>query len=153
MLETVERSKIRDVVASQLKSYIVDENLKPGDRLPTETELATRFGVNRLSLREATKGLEFLGIVEAKPGRGLIVGRMDMQRVTEHLGFHPALHDVSPGELIDTRIVIETGVLPHVARRMSRTARSTGSSTASTKSCGRRSCSAGSRSTFCFIAS
>jgi len=118
MLETVERSKIRDVVASQLKSYIVDENLKPGDRLPTETELATRFGVNRLSLREATKGLEFLGIVEAKPGRGLIVGRMDMQRVTEHLGFHPALHDVSPGELIDTRVVIETGVLPHVARRM-----------------------------------
>jgi DNA-binding GntR family transcriptional regulator len=47
-----------------------------------------------------------------------MVGRIDMQRVTEHLGFHPALHDVSPGELIDTRIVIETGVLPFVARRM-----------------------------------
>lgn len=118
MLKTVERSKIRDVVAGRLKDLIAEGNLQPGDRLPTETELATRFGVNRLSLREATKALEFLGIVEAKPGRGLTVGRIDMQRVTDHLGFHPALHDVAPGELIDARIVIETGALPFAARRM-----------------------------------
>jgi len=86
--------------------------------LPTETELAAQFGVNRLSLREATKALEFLGIVEATPGRGLTVGQMNMDRVTEHLGFHPALHDVSPTELIDSRIVLEVGVLPFVAERM-----------------------------------
>lgn len=120
MLQTVERSKIRDVVATRLKSYITDENLKPGDRLPTENELATQFGVSRLSLREATKSLEFLGIVEAKPGRGLTVGRVNMERVTEYLGFHPALHDVSPDELIDTRVVVETGVLPRVAELMKR---------------------------------
>lgn len=41
-----------------------------------------------------------------------------MERVTEYLGFHPALHSVAPEELIDTRVLIETGVLPHVARRM-----------------------------------
>ncbi|REK06849.1 MAG: FadR family transcriptional regulator [Planctomycetota bacterium] len=118
MLKAVKRPKIRDVVALRLKNYIAQEFLQPGDRLPTETELADRFGVNRLSLREATKALEFLGIVDAKPGRGLTVGRIDMQRIVEHLGFHPALHDVEPGELIDTRTVIETGVLPFVARRM-----------------------------------
>ncbi|MGD9722702.1 MAG: FadR/GntR family transcriptional regulator [Pirellulales bacterium] len=122
MLQTLGRAKIRDVVATRLKSYIVDAGLKPGDRLPTETELAAQFGVNRLSLREATKALEFLGIVEARPGRGLTVGRMDMQRVTEHLSFHPALHDISPAELIDTRVVIEVGVLPIVAQRMRRDA-------------------------------
>ena len=118
MLKTVGRAKIRDVVAAQLKTFIAAENLQPGDRLPTETELATRFGVNRLSLREATKALEFLGIFEARPGRGLTVGSINMQRVTDHLGFHPALHDVAPGELIDARVVIETGVLPFAARRM-----------------------------------
>lgn len=118
MLEALERPKIRDVVARRLKSYIADENLQTGDRLPTESELATKFGVSRLTLREATKALEFLGIVEAKPGRGLTVGRVNMERVTEYLGFHPALHGVSPGVLIDTRIVIETGVLPQVAARM-----------------------------------
>ena len=118
MVSTNERAKLRDIVADRLKALICKEKLRPGDRLPTETELAERFGVSRLSLREATKSLEFLGIVEAKPGRGLTVGAMDLDRVTSHLSFHPALRDADPQVLIDTRIVIELGVLSHVARRM-----------------------------------
>jgi GntR family transcriptional repressor for pyruvate dehydrogenase complex len=118
MSSTIERSKLREVVAERLKALIVEGNLQSGDRLPTEAELAAKFGISRLSLREATKSLEFLGIVEARPGRGLTVGHVNMARVTEYLGFHPALHDVSPEELIETRILIETGVLPHVSRRM-----------------------------------
>jgi DNA-binding FadR family transcriptional regulator len=122
MFDATGRPKLREMVATRLKSYISEGNLKPGDRLPTEAELASRFGVSRLSLREATKSLEFLGIVESKPGRGLTVGRVNMERVTEYLGFHPALHDLPPLVLIDTRTVIETGVLPHVAVRMAQDA-------------------------------
>lgn len=118
MLETLPRRKIRDQVAERLKALIVAERLRPGDRLPTESALAERFGVSRLSLREATKALEFLGIVESKTGVGLTVGHFDLRRMTEHLGFHPALHSASPRQLIDTRVVVETGVLPHVAQRM-----------------------------------
>ena len=118
VVDTIGRPTIRDVVARRLKAFIADGNMKPGDRLPTEAQLAERFGVSRLSLREATKSLEFLGIVEAKPGRGLTVGRVNMDRVTEYLGFHPALHDVAPSVLIDTRVVVETGVLARVAARM-----------------------------------
>lgn len=118
MIESIERTRLSDVVADRLKQYIVDEGLRPGDRLPTEGQLAASFGVSRLSLREATKSLGFLGILDAKPGRGLTVGRVNMDRVTNCLGFHPDLLDADPFALIDTRIVIETGVLPHVARRM-----------------------------------
>jgi DNA-binding FadR family transcriptional regulator len=118
MLKTLPRRKIRDEIAARLKSYIISESLMPGDRLPTETELAEKFGVSRLSLREATKALEFLGIVESKTGVGLSVGQLDMQRVTDHLGFHPALHRASPMQLIDTRIVVEVGALPYTAQRI-----------------------------------
>jgi DNA-binding FadR family transcriptional regulator len=118
MLQSVERPKMRDVIANRLKQYIAEGNLKPGDRLPTETELASSFGVSRLSLREATKSLEYLGILEARPGRGLTVGSVNLDRVTELLGFHPLLNRTSPEELIDTRIIIEVGVLPQLARRM-----------------------------------
>jgi GntR family transcriptional repressor for pyruvate dehydrogenase complex len=118
LLKTLPKRKIRDVIAERLKSHIVSEGLVPGDRLPNETELAEQFGVSRLSLREATKALEFLGIVESRTGVGLTVGHIDMDRVTSHLGFHPALHQADPSSLIDSRIVIETGVMPHVARRM-----------------------------------
>jgi GntR family transcriptional regulator, transcriptional repressor for pyruvate dehydrogenase complex len=118
LFRTLPRPKIRDQAAAQIKDFIVSRQLKTGDRLPNENELAVLFGISRLSVREATKSLEFLGIIEAKTGVGLTVGQIDVARLTEHLGFHPALHGVDPIQLIETRIIIETGVLPHVARRM-----------------------------------
>lgn len=118
MLKVLPRKKIRDQAAEQIKEMIASERLRPGDRLPNESELAESFGISRLSVREATKALEYLGIVEAKTGVGLTVGKIDLKRVTEHLGFHPALHRADPLQLIDTRVIIETGVLPHVARHM-----------------------------------
>ena len=118
MLQTLPRRKIREQAAEQIKEFIVTRRLMPGDRLPNESELAALFGISRLSVREATKSLEFLGIIEAKTGVGLTVGQIDVARMTEHLGFHPALHRGDPLQLIESRIIIETGVLPHVARRM-----------------------------------
>lgn len=117
-MQTLRRSKVRDQATEQIKQYIVERKLVPGDRLPTETQLAEMLGISRLSLREATKALEFLGIVESRTGVGLTVGRIDMGRVTEHLGFHAGLLDVDPHQLIDSRVILETGVLPHVVRRM-----------------------------------
>ena len=117
-MQTLRRSKVRDQATAQIKQYIVERKLAPGDRLPTETQLAETLGISRLSLREATKALEFLGIVESKTGVGLTVGRIDMGRVTAHLGFHSGLLDVDPRQLIDSRVILETGVLPYVIRRM-----------------------------------
>lgn len=119
MLEALPRPRrLRDEIAERLKQHIVANRLAPGDRLPTETELAKQFGVSRLSLREATKSLEFLGIIRSRTGVGLTVGQMDLPQLTQHLGFHPTLHLAEPQTLIDSRIIIETGVLPHVAKRM-----------------------------------
>lgn len=117
-MKILPRTKMRDRVAQQIQEYIVAHRLVPGDRLPTESQLAEAFGISRLSVREATKALEFLGIVESKTGVGLTVGRIDMGRVVEHLGFHTGLMDVDPEQLIDTRVILETGVLPHVVKRM-----------------------------------
>ena len=117
-MQTLRRPKVRDQATEQIKQFIVEQKLAPGDRLPTETQLAETLGISRLSLREATKALEFLGIVESKTGVGLTVGRIDLGRVTEHLGFHSGLLDVDSQQLIDSRVILETGVLPHVIRRM-----------------------------------
>jgi GntR family transcriptional regulator, transcriptional repressor for pyruvate dehydrogenase complex len=117
-MQTLRRPKVRDQVAGQIQQYIVEKKLGPGDRLPTETQLAATFGISRLSLREATKSLEFIGIVESKTGVGLTVGRIDMERLTAHLSFHAGLLEADPQQLIDSRVILETGVLPHVARRM-----------------------------------
>ncbi len=116
--QTIEKQTLGEVVVGRIKQYIVDHRLRPGDRLPTEQELADRFGVSRVSAREATKALQFLGIIEAAPRRGLVVGQVDMRRTAAYLGFHLAIGDFPKAQLIDARGVIETGVLPHVMRRM-----------------------------------
>jgi GntR family transcriptional regulator, transcriptional repressor for pyruvate dehydrogenase complex len=117
-LEVIERSRLSDAVARKIKQYIAAGGLAPGDRLPTEHALAEQLGVSRVSVREVTKALEFLGILEARPGRGITVGRLDMGRVSEFLGFHLAINHYPAIPLIETRIVIETGGLPYAARRM-----------------------------------
>jgi len=117
-MQTITRPKMRDQVAEQIKQFIIERKLMPGDRLPTENQLAETFGISRLSVREATTTLGFLGIVESKTGVGLSVGRINMERMTKHLGFHSGLLDADPQQLIDSRVIIEIGVLPHVVRRM-----------------------------------
>jgi GntR family transcriptional regulator, transcriptional repressor for pyruvate dehydrogenase complex len=81
--------------------------------------LAALFGVSRVAVREATKALSFLGVIQAAPRRGLSVGNVDMSRVTQYLGFHFALADYPKEELLRTRMVIEVGAFPYVARAMS----------------------------------
>jgi len=107
-----------EMVAAGLREYIIENGLKPGDKLPTEGELTEIFGVSRVSVREATKALSFIGIVDAAPRRGLTVGNISMERLSKYLGFHFAVSEYPVGELVDTRIIIETGGLKHVAQRM-----------------------------------
>jgi DNA-binding FadR family transcriptional regulator len=58
--------KLRDQTAEQTQRYIVMNKLVIANRLPIETQIAKAFGVSRISMSEATKSLEFLGIVEKK---------------------------------------------------------------------------------------
>lgn len=92
---TPRRPAIRRVLA-EIRRLILLEGLAPGDRLPSETELAARFGVARASVREALKLLERDGIVDVQHGRGHFVsalGRLAVsspvtvfESVTEMLG-------------------------------------------------------------------
>ncbi|MFJ9542722.1 FadR/GntR family transcriptional regulator [Streptomyces sp. NPDC101225] len=62
-----------EVVAEQIVAYIGESHLVPGDRLPTENDLAARLGTSRAVVREAVKILSALGRVRAHKGRGLFV--------------------------------------------------------------------------------
>ncbi|GAA3205324.1 FadR/GntR family transcriptional regulator [Nonomuraea helvata] len=62
-----------EVAAEQVLEYIVRLGLRPGDRMPTEIELARQLGTSRTVVREAVKILSALGRVRAQKGRGLYV--------------------------------------------------------------------------------
>lgn len=64
------KKKTYQVVVDQIKEYFINGELKPGDKLPTERELADLFKVSRTSVREALRKLEMNGIIEIKQGSG-----------------------------------------------------------------------------------
>src|SRR5438046_9548570 len=66
--ETVRKERRYEQVAEQIQKLIAQGTLKPGDRLPPERELATRFGVARSSIRAAVRTLAVMGILEPLQG-------------------------------------------------------------------------------------
>lgn len=70
MYEPVVRSKASKVIEDHIRSSIMENKLRPGDRLASEKELADSFGVSRQTLREALSALESLGLVELRKGSG-----------------------------------------------------------------------------------
>ena len=72
-MKNLKNKKLYFQVYDELRHYILKNNLKPGDKIPTEMELSQALGVSRNVLREAIKTLEILGVVTSKPGVGMVV--------------------------------------------------------------------------------
>src|SRR5216684_3871893 len=70
---TVRTSRLYEQIVQQIEDSILKGALRPGDQLPSERELAQRFGVSRTAVREAVKALCEKGLVEAYSGRGTFI--------------------------------------------------------------------------------
>jgi len=69
----VKTSRLYEQIVQQVEESILKGQLKPGDQLPAERDLAQSFGVSRTAVREAVKALREKGLVEAYTGRGTFV--------------------------------------------------------------------------------
>ncbi|MBW8880518.1 MAG: FadR family transcriptional regulator [Asticcacaulis sp.] len=93
--------KLYRQIADSIAAEIESGRYKPGDRLPTERDLALQFGVSRPTLREALIALEILGMIEARHGHGILV--------VENKGKTAPISDSEIGafELIEARRLFE----------------------------------------------
>lgn len=69
----IQRKKLSDQIAEQLRSKITDKEYLPGDKLPIETDLAKEFNVSRITIREAVHKLDLMGVLEVRQGSGTYV--------------------------------------------------------------------------------
>lgn len=81
----VRTSRLYELIVQQVEESILKGQLKPGDQLPAERELAQRFGVSRTAVREAVKTLREKGLVEAYTGRGTFVTNGTSQSIRQSL--------------------------------------------------------------------
>ncbi|MHB0871587.1 MAG: FadR/GntR family transcriptional regulator, partial [Chloroflexota bacterium] len=71
----VRKARIFETIVDQIQRQILAGDMKPGDRLPNERDLAAQFGVSRASVREAIAALQLIGLVESRVGGGTYARR------------------------------------------------------------------------------
>ena len=110
-----------DAVLDHLTGEILDGRVVPGERLPTERDLATRLGASRSAVREAIKVLQAQGVLtsQAGPGGGTRVATGQGVALGRMLRLHVALGAVSFDELTETRVLLERGAARAAAKRSS----------------------------------
>src|SRR5918998_2039771 len=97
-------------VADRIAADIASGRLSPGERLPSERDLARQLEVGRASVREAIAALQVAGMVETRPGSGSFVAAGAADRTRE-------AHDSSPSDLLEARELLEPAVARLAAQR------------------------------------
>lgn len=110
-MQKVERITADVVVAERLKKWIIDNDLKPGDRLPTEQQLSEELGVARHTIREGIKRLSQLSIVESRTGAGLFMSEISFNNFAEYMQFLLHTNYISMSDLSGVRICLECNVV------------------------------------------
>ncbi|WP_084955844.1 FadR/GntR family transcriptional regulator [Thermoactinospora rubra] len=97
-------------VADQIVAAIRDEQLKPGDKLPSERELAQNFDVSRPTIREALAALELAGLAKSYKGRGTVVTGSAAAVATWGV-------EVLPPQVFEARLAIEPSLAALAAEK------------------------------------
>jgi len=109
-------------VAAALMERILDRTLREGERLPSETELARQFGVNRSTVREAVRELESNGLVARRRGsKLLVVTRPEADHVADGVSRALVLHDVTYLDVWEALTILEPPIAEAAARKRSET--------------------------------
>ena len=116
--ETVRRDKVYEGVAKQIERLIL-KKLRPGDKLPSERELAEMLAVSRSSIRDAIRSLELMGMVEPRQGAGTIVREISSDSLVNPLASARKRKKELIGELLDFRKMLEPPLAARAATRVS----------------------------------
>ena len=119
MYKLVRTSRLYEQIVQQIEESIVKGDLKPGDQLPAERDLAQRFGVSRTAVREAVKALREKGLVEAYSGKGTFITDGTTQAVRQSLDLMVKIgQSDGANHLAEVRAILEPEIAALAAVRI-----------------------------------
>lgn len=115
--QPIKIKKIYEEIVEQLKEMISNGELKPGQKLPSERDMAESLGVSRASVREALTALEAIGILDIRPGEGTFVRETSVSATFAPLAMVLEMEQNPGGQLMEVRRVLETEMAALAAQR------------------------------------
>lgn len=111
---------VTDAAIEKIKQMIVAGELRPGDRLPREADLADRLGLSRSSLREAVRALSLIHVLDVRQGDGTYVTSLSPNLLLDAMAFVVDFHrDDTVLQFLEVRRIIEPAAAAMAAVRMS----------------------------------
>ncbi|MEC1521689.1 GntR family transcriptional regulator [Neobacillus niacini] len=110
-------TKVYLEIVKQLREMISADNLKSGDKIPSERELSERLNVGRSSVREALRALELLGLIETRRGEGTFIRDFRGNQLVQLLGTFILQDEKAKLDVIETKNLIEMDILWLVLKR------------------------------------
>jgi len=109
--------RLYESVMEQIMNLLKNKELKPGDQLPSERELAEKFSISRGSLREAFRVLESRGLIKSKPGGGRFIRELKKDTIINAENIILSLEKSSILELLEAREMFEVKIAEVAAQR------------------------------------
>ncbi|HOQ38198.1 MAG TPA: FadR/GntR family transcriptional regulator [Defluviitaleaceae bacterium] len=117
-IKPIKRQSVSEQVYEQLKHQLLIGEWKPGDKIPSENELAAAFGVSRVTVRQALQKLTTLGLIETKLGEGAFVKEITPGVYMNNMFPVVYLGRDSVVEVMEFRTIIEVGAAALAAERI-----------------------------------
>ena len=119
-LKKVNSESVVQQIINNLTEAMMNRQLRPGDKIPTETELAEEMGVGRNSVREAIKILVYLGVLEIRRAEGTFVCEGFSESMIDPMVYGIILDKSDSYEnLMELREMMEVGVLQRAMQKLS----------------------------------
>ncbi|MGE5348108.1 MAG: FadR/GntR family transcriptional regulator [Actinomycetota bacterium] len=116
-LKAIDTSSLVDKVEMRLIEVFLYKELKPGDAIPKETELAQLMGVSRTVIRESLNRLKTMGLVESKKHRGTIIKSPDFSAILEKSLIPRILDNKTLMDIFEIRLALEVGMADFIFAR------------------------------------
>ncbi|HKG26391.1 MAG TPA: FadR/GntR family transcriptional regulator [Thermomicrobiales bacterium] len=118
-IDPIKREPLTTQVARRLVEYILSGRIEPGDRMPSERQLAEAFGVGRSAMREALKALTLIGLLDVRQGDGTYLKRADSALLPNVIEWGMLLGEQRTMDLVEARQHVEPVIAGLAARRRS----------------------------------
>ena len=115
--QPIRAKKIYEDIVEQIRDLMASGDLKPGDKLLSERELAEKLRVSRASVREALRALEMMGFVEIKAGGGTFVRETATESIIQPLAMFVAVERGTFFEIYEIRKIFESASAYLAAQR------------------------------------